>query len=113
MDRPLSYPILIPEAVLKLAFNGGFYEKPCSHLDQITHTESDLDVCPQCVESGDVWPGLRMCMQCGFVGCCDTSVNKHMMKHCEATGHVLIRSIRLTETWMWCYADETIMSKKW
>ncbi len=65
--------------------------------------DTDVDVCQECVESGDIWPALRMCLVCGYVGCCDTSVKKHMKAHAEATGHPIMRSIRMDEGWGWCY----------
>jgi uncharacterized UBP type Zn finger protein len=53
-----------------------------------------------------------MCLECGFVGCCDQSVNKHMKKHSEATGHVIFRSIQPGEAWIWCYADSAFLSSR-
>jgi len=101
----------IPEIILRLAFNGlRLQEKPCSHLDQIKVSEPSTDVCELCVASGDEWPALRMCLTCGFVGCCDTSVNKHVKRHCEETGHPLVRSIMPGESWIWCYEDSAMLS---
>jgi hypothetical protein len=72
------YPVRLPEIVLRLIFNGQrLQEKPCSHLDHIHVTEPATQVCEACVASGDEWPALRMCLECGYVGCCDLSVNKH------------------------------------
>jgi hypothetical protein len=34
-----------------------------------------------------------------------------MKKHYEATGHPLMRSIRMDEGWMWCYADNAFFPK--
>ena len=102
-----------PEIVFRLLFNGmQLEEKPCSHLDMIQVTEPTTDVCEQCVASGDEWPALRMCLICGFVGCCDTSVNKHTKKHCEETGHAIIRSIQPGEGWIWCYEDNALLSSR-
>jgi uncharacterized UBP type Zn finger protein len=53
-----------------------------------------------------------MCLSCGYVGCCDTSKNKHMKQHYERTGHPLFRSIRLKESWVWCYEDDVFLSGK-
>jgi len=99
-----------PEIIRRLVFNNlQLTEKPCSHLDRIHVTEPDRHVCNECVASGDEWPALRMCLECGYVGCCDLSVNKHMKKHCEAAGHVLFRSIQPGEAWLWCYADSAFL----
>jgi len=112
MDQPPKYPISIPEILLKALFTGQVGDKECSHLEMIRITEPTTDVCEQCVEMGDVWPGLRMCLVCGFAGCCDTSKNKHMKQHYEETGHPIFRSIRLQESWVWCYEDDALFQGK-
>jgi len=112
MDRPPKHPLVIPENLLKVMFNGQAADKPCSHLDDIRVTESATKVCQDCVDKGDIWPALRMCLICGYVGCCDTSKNKHMKQHYEQTGHPLFRSIRLTEGWVWCYADNVFFTRR-
>ncbi len=105
MDRAPLYPISPPEFLLKLILTGQAGDKDCPHLEQIRVTEPSTRMCKQCFEAGDYWPALRMCMICGFVGCCDTSKNTHMKKHYEETGHALMRSIRMDEGWMFCYED--------
>ena len=113
MDRPPKHPTgVAPDFLLRLAFNGGVAYRPCSHLEEIGAWESDATVCPRCVASGDIWPALRLCMTCGFVGCCDTSTNTHMKRHWEETGHPLMRSIRPGEGWMWCYADNALFDRR-
>jgi predicted ester cyclase len=112
MDKPSKYPVQAPEPILQALFNGGMAEKGCSHLDDIRVYETDVDVCPQCATQGDVWPALRMCLICGFVGCCDTSKNKHMKQHYQETGHSIFRSIRLDEGWGWCYEDNAFLTRR-
>ncbi len=112
MDKPLKHPISVPEFLLKVLFTGQVAEKECAHLDMIQILDPDTDVCRECVAQGDVWPALRLCLICGYVGCCDTSKNKHMKQHYEKTGHAIFRSIRLEESWVWCYEDNTFFSGK-
>jgi predicted ester cyclase len=112
MDKPTKYPVVIPEILLKVLFTGQVADKPCSHLDEIKVIGPTTRVCEACVAAGDIWPALRMCLICGYVGCCDTSKNKHMKQHYEATGHPLFRSIRLDEGWIWCYEDNAFFSKR-
>ena len=80
--------------------------KVCTHLgrDQIYSTTTH--VCEECVKMGDTWVHLRMCLECGNVGCCDSSKNKHATKHFRHIGHPLMRSIEPGERWIWCYVDE-------
>jgi hypothetical protein len=106
MDQPPHFPQRMPDFVYKLAFTGEAGDRPCSHLDLIAVTEPPTAVCAQCEESGDIWPALRMCLVCGYVGCCDTSKNRHMADHYAETGHPIFRSIRDDEGWIWCYEDD-------
>ena len=77
----------------------------CSHLDQIQITNTNTHVCKECIERGDTWVHLRLCLECGHVGCCDDSKNKHATKHFRHTRHPLMRSIEPGEFWIWCYED--------
>jgi len=79
---------------------------PCSHLNQIKVTSTETRVCEDCVKTGDTWVHLRMCLECGHVGCCDSSKNKHATKHFRQQKHPLMRSIEPGEHWVWCYVDQ-------
>jgi uncharacterized UBP type Zn finger protein len=83
----------------------------CSHLEQIQVRATDKDGCEECLKSGDSWVHLRLCMDCGHVGCCDSSKNKHATKHFHRTKHPLVRSIEPGESWIWCYVDEEIVGE--
>lgn len=111
MDLPPRHPVEFPEVVLRLVFTGQMADKPCTHIDRIRVTEPQSHECAACVASGDVWPALRMCLMCGFVGCCDTSKNRHMKAHHESTGHPIFRSIREGEGWIWCYEDNAFFGR--
>lgn len=78
----------------------------CKHTSQIQFTSTGTHVCEECVKMGDSWVHLRLCLECGHVGCCDSSKNKHATKHFHSTKHPLIRSIEPGESWVWCYVDE-------
>ncbi len=78
----------------------------CTHLGGIKTTATDKHVCEDCIKTGDSWVHLRMCLECGHVGCCDSSKNKHATRHFHQTQHPLIRSIEAGESWMWCYVDQ-------
>lgn len=79
----------------------------CSHLDQIAYFElpDDIPGCEDCLKTGDRWVHLRMCQSCGYIGCCDSSPNRHTTKHHQATGHPIVRSAQPGEEWSWCYED--------
>ena len=63
----------------------------CAHLDGIRDVTPSGDGCKECLETGDDWVHLRLCLTCGHVGCCDSSKNKHATKHFKATQHPIIR----------------------
>jgi uncharacterized UBP type Zn finger protein len=83
--------------------------KSCSHLDQIREVEPSGEGCKECLEMGDKWVHLRLCLTCGHVGCCDSSKNKHASRHAEEAGHPIARSLEPGEDWRWCYIDETFV----
>ena len=82
----------------------------CTHRDQIRSVQPGTDGCEECLKTGDPWVHLRMCLTCGHVGCCDSSINKHATKHFHATRHPIMRSIQPGESWMWCYVDELMLT---
>jgi uncharacterized UBP type Zn finger protein len=84
---------------------------PCTHLDHVHVTElpEAVDGCEDCLASGDGWVHLRICLECGRVGCCDSSPNRHASAHARETGHPIIRSIEPGEDWSWCFVDEVAM----
>ena len=80
----------------------------CTHLDHVLITElpERVDGCADCLLTGDPWLHLRICLECGHVGCCDDSPNRHASAHARSTMHPIIRSLQPGETWSWCYVDE-------
>jgi len=81
---------------------------PCTHLDHVLIKELPEEVpgCEDCLKTGDPWLHLRICLECGHVGCCDDSPNRHATAHARASGHPIIRSIEPGEAWSWCFLDE-------
>jgi hypothetical protein len=59
--------------------------------------------CVECDEAGSWWVHLRRCAQCGHVGCCDDSPNRHGTAHAVSTGHPIIQSFEPGEDWFWNY----------
>jgi low temperature requirement protein LtrA len=80
---------------------------PCEHAGQMTVFNARThDGCEECRKNNYKWVHLRLCLSCGHVGCCDTSVNKHATKHFHALGHPIMASLEKDESWAWCYVDE-------
>ena len=85
----------------------------CTHLTSISPEDLNRSAntpqgCEECLQAGDSWVHLRLCLECGHVGCCDSSNNKHATKHYHRTKHPVIRSFERGENWMWCYVDEVM-----
>ncbi|AXT85774.1 Na+/H+ antiporter [Aeromicrobium sp. A1-2] len=61
--------------------------------------------CEECLAEGVGWVHLRLCMECGHVGCCDSTVGRHATKHFQQSGHPVMRSFEAGEAWRWCFID--------
>ena len=93
---------------------GGFYDgmkerASCEHIEDAGNpVPRTPQGCEECLVTGDPWVHLRLCLECGHVGCCDSSQNKHATKHFKANHHPVIRSLEPGEDWCWCYVDEVL-----
>jgi uncharacterized UBP type Zn finger protein len=96
----------ILERLRKLRSGDELAEVGCQHKDQIRDVEPSADGCGDCLKNGDRWVHLRMCLTCGYSGCCDSSRNKHARKHAHRTEHPLITSQEPGEDWVYCFVDD-------
>ena len=83
---------------------------PCDHL---AHEPASIvprtpEGCEECLQMGSSWVHLRLCTQCGHVGCCDSSPNRHADAHFHETDHPVMRSLEPGEAWRWCFVDEVL-----
>jgi uncharacterized UBP type Zn finger protein len=82
----------------------------CTHVkDHVKKVKPQTKGCEECLQTGDTWVHLRMCLECGHVGCCDSSKNRHARAHYHSTHHPIIQSAERGEDWKWCYVDETYL----
>ena len=77
----------------------------CTHIGHIKPVAPGTAGCEECLRIGQKWVHLRLCLACGHVGCCDSSIGKHATKHFHRTKHPVMRSLEPGESWAWCYAD--------
>lgn len=103
-------PLQLAEWVNGLMETGDINTEICSHMDQVQNVIPSADGCEECLQLGDDWVYLRLCMICGHVGCCDNSKNKHATKHYHSTDHPLIKSFEPGENWIWCYPDQELFT---
>jgi uncharacterized UBP type Zn finger protein len=83
----------------------------CSHLDEIENVTPSGRGCVECLATGGHWVHLRLCLECGHVGCCDSSPGKHATAHYHETKHPIMRSFEPGESWGWCYADQLTLDQ--
>lgn len=81
----------------------------CGHLDHIHKVAPSTQGCADCLASGGRWVHLRVCLECGRVGCCDSSPGKHATAHFHTTGHPIMRSLEPGESWGWCHVDQLML----
>ncbi|MBN0042947.1 UBP-type zinc finger domain-containing protein [Streptomyces actuosus] len=100
----------------RVAPDGGRPEgRDCAHVDGIGPApEVGEPLCRECARRGWAWVGLRLCLTCGHLGCCDSSRGAHATAHYESTGHPIARCLgtgcaRPGRRWAWCYADEVYL----
>ncbi|MBX3161847.1 MAG: UBP-type zinc finger domain-containing protein [Deltaproteobacteria bacterium] len=79
------------------------------HLSAARHVQARTQGCEECLALGIPWVHLRVCLSCGHVGCCDSSIGRHATKHFLATQHPIIESFEPNETWGWCYIEEHML----
>jgi monovalent cation/hydrogen antiporter len=82
----------------------------CQHLESapMVLTPNTPEGCEECLAEGWTWVHLRLCLDCGHVGCCDSSPMKHASKHFTTTRHPVMRSFEPGENWRWCFVDERL-----
>ncbi len=80
----------------------------CEHLANACAVPNPVTPtgCEECLAEGAAWVHLRLCMDCGHVGCCDSSVGKHATKHYRDSNHPVVRSFEPGEAWRWCFIDQ-------
>ena len=82
----------------------------CKHLGKVQEVAPRTpNGCEECLKTGMRWVHLRLCQECGHVGCCDQSPGKHATAHFQSSAHPLIRSFEPGEDWAWCYVDEVFI----
>ncbi|HET7432728.1 MAG TPA: Na+/H+ antiporter [Nocardioides sp.] len=76
----------------------------CADLDHYPVVETPEDpACQTCLEEGLRWVALRQCLECGRIGCCDSSPGRHATAHFHQTRHPVMETAEPGEDWRWCY----------
>jgi Na+/H+ antiporter len=76
----------------------------CADLDAYPSVETQQEPeCVDCLREGTAWVSLRQCLECGNIGCCDSSARRHATAHFHEYQHPVIESAEPGEDWRWCY----------
>lgn len=76
----------------------------CEDLERSPVVETDAgEGCETCLAEGTRWVHLRQCLECGYVGCCDSSPQRHASVHFHDTAHPVMQSAEPGEEWRWCF----------
>ena len=80
----------------------------CDDLDRYPVVDTvDEPFCQRCLDEELEWVALRQCLECGNVGCCDSSVGQHATKHFQDSTHPVMETAEPGEDWRWCYVHHT------
>jgi uncharacterized UBP type Zn finger protein len=79
----------------------------CEHFDKAGENNifPATKGCEECEKEGTDWVALRMCLECGHVGCCESSEGLHARKHFEQSKHPVMIALP-DRAWKWCYKHE-------
>ena len=78
----------------------------CDRLLTAPLVEPNSENCLDCEAKGGVPVELRVCLECGHVGCCDDTEGQHARAHFNETNHSLMASIQPGATWAYCFVHE-------
>lgn len=85
----------------------------CPHVTEIRPVLPSSAGCTDCLRSGRRdWVHLRICLNCGQVGCCDSSPQRHASAHADAVGHPIAASAERGDAWAWCFLDRTQLQRR-
>jgi uncharacterized UBP type Zn finger protein len=74
-------------------------ERACAHApDHVASPRSSV-----CEECGSTF-NLRLCAECGHVGCCESQAGD-ARAHAQATNHPVILQLPVGGGFTWCYVE--------
>jgi hypothetical protein len=81
----------------------------CEHVAGTQDVRPLSNGCDECLALGEAWVELRLCMNCGHVGCCDSSKHQHATRHFRESGHPIATAFDTGGDWGGCYVDEQLL----
>lgn len=81
----------------------------CAHLDAAPVDAAPRTKlgCQECLERGEEnWNVVLTCLECGHMGCDETSPRQHAVLHFEETGHPVVKPFSPPAEWRYCFIDK-------
>jgi CPA2 family monovalent cation:H+ antiporter-2 len=82
-------------------------DTPCPHTEVIRPVQPSAYGCEDCLRIGSTWVHLRICLSCGYAGCCDSSPHRHARAHAAEDAHPIMASLEPGDDWAYCFLDDT------
>jgi uncharacterized UBP type Zn finger protein len=81
----------------------------CDHPAATRPVLARSATCPACLDRGDDWVELWLCLSCGWVACSNSSPNQHAKAHYEETDHPVAVSLQNGPRAGWCYVHQRML----
>jgi uncharacterized UBP type Zn finger protein len=78
----------------------------CGHLAAIHPVTPYTVSCQKCLDRGQDWAELWLCLSCGWVACSNDSPNQHAKAHYEETDHPIAAALQHGIRPLWCHVDQ-------
>ncbi len=74
--------------------------------DITNDARGEFAFCEECLAYGTNRLILRICLNCGHVGCAEGSPSDHAAEHYAETDHPVAAAVGSASASRWCYPDE-------
>ena len=65
----------------------------CTHIPaHLKNVRPRTRGCEECLKTGDSWVHLRMCLECGHIGCCASSPAAHAISPANSVIQSVLRT---------------------
>jgi uncharacterized UBP type Zn finger protein len=80
--------------------------RPCHHMRRIHPVAPRSTGCHECLDRGENWVSLWLCLSCGWVACSNDSPNQHAKAHYQETDHPVALPLQSDPSQSWCFVHQ-------
>jgi uncharacterized UBP type Zn finger protein len=80
--------------------------RPCHHTRHTHPVVPRSTGCRECLERGENWVSLWLCLSCGWVACSNDSPHQHAQAHYEETDHPIAAPLHSHPSQRWCFVHQ-------